>query len=131
MDEKYLFVVAQKALIKRDGKYLVLKRSSNNKSFIGYWELPGGKLELGEEPKEGLKREVKEETNLEINVNSPIFVYLETAKINAYVTIFDCDFVSGEIKLSFEHSDYKWATKEELLEMKLEPRLKDYLKNKK
>lgn len=130
MDEKYSFAVPQKALIRKGNKYLVLKRSSSKKIYPGYWDSSGGKLEHGEEPEKGLAREVFEETGLKIKVGKPLFVYLETNQYPAYVVLFDCEVISGEIKLSPEHSAYKWATKKELKELELEPYLKKFLEEK-
>jgi len=121
MEEKYLFKIPQKALIEENGKFLIIKRSKDAKHFPDCWDLPGGKLERGETPNEGLKREVKEETSLEINVFDPIFSHIQTKKKFAYIIVFECEIVSGEIKLSNEHSEYKWATKEEILELLAEP----------
>jgi len=123
VEEKYLFCVPQKALIEKDGKLLIIKRSENAKVYPGHWDLPGGKLEHGETPKEGLEREVKEETNLEIKIGELIFSYLETKKHASYVVVYACELLSDEIKLSKEHSEYKWATKEEILKLLVEPYL--------
>ena len=59
---------AMKALIGREGKLLVVKQTIGEKI---YWDLPGGRMEHGETPLETLKREVKEETGLEVVVGKP------------------------------------------------------------
>tara|TARA_Y100000310_G_scaffold258293_1_gene266658 strand:+ start:227 stop:451 length:225 start_codon:yes stop_codon:yes gene_type:complete len=56
---------AVKAIILKEGKFLLLKQETNNKT---HWELPGGKMQYGEKPEEALKREVKEETGMEITI---------------------------------------------------------------
>jgi 8-oxo-dGTP diphosphatase len=45
---------------------------------LGYWDLPGGFLERGEHPAEGLRRELREETGLEIEILEPLGFYLDT-----------------------------------------------------
>ncbi len=45
----------------------------NQSVYSGYWDIPGGTLESGELPLEGLKREVKEETNIDIGEASLCF----------------------------------------------------------
>ena len=52
--------LALKAIIEKDGKILIIKRSEKEDYFKGIWDLPGGKISFGEEPYESLKREVKE-----------------------------------------------------------------------
>ncbi len=126
MDEKYNFRVPQKALISKNGKFLLLRRSSTAKIYPDLWDLPGGKLEHGENPIEGLVREVLEETSLKIKVLKPIFAYSELNAAYVYVVIFESNIISGEVKLSIEHSEYKWASKKEALELKLEPYLQKY-----
>ena len=49
------------AIIERNGKILIAKRSSNS-SLPNKWEFPGGKIDEGETPEECLTRELKEET---------------------------------------------------------------------
>lgn len=65
----------QKAVIKQGEKYLIGLRSENAKYFPLHWDFPGGKLEPDEEPFEGIAREVKEETNLDVKPVEIIGVY--------------------------------------------------------
>ena len=130
-DPKYLFRVTQKALIKKEDKFLVLKRAMNEKSFPGLWDLPGGRLEHGENLTESLIREVKEETNFEIKVLDIIFAFSSEVK-NGFGTyiVYDSKVLSGEVKLfEGDHLEYKWVTKEELKEFEVTPVLKYWLEN--
>lgn len=56
--------IAQKALLTNDGKILVTRDSRDDK-----FELPGGRLDDGEEPKEGILREIREELGVEVKIN--------------------------------------------------------------
>lgn len=60
------------AVILKDNQILVLKQYNfiNNEE---YWLLPGGKVEEGETPEEAIKREIKEETNLDVDVKALLF----------------------------------------------------------
>jgi 8-oxo-dGTP pyrophosphatase MutT (NUDIX family) len=72
-------VLCLKTLIKRRGSYLFIKRSSKLDYSPGLWDLPGGKLAVGEDINETLAREVKEETNLTVKPEKMNF-YLEMHK---------------------------------------------------
>lgn len=76
----------------------------------GIWELPGGGLENGENPIDGLKREVKEETGLDITVDAPLSVrhFQRVDGPFVYLTIFVCTPNTQTIKLSHEHDAYDW-----------------------
>ena len=52
------------ALIMKDGKILIAKRSTGNKDVIGKWEFPGGKVEENETEKQAIEREIKEEFDI-------------------------------------------------------------------
>lgn len=125
---KYNFRIAQKAEIKDGEKFLVFKRAPDAHTYQNCWDFTGGRLEHGENPKEGLKREVKEETNLDIEVLKPKFVFSEKLHDHYVVfVVYECKLVSKEIKLSEEHTDSQWATKEEILKLKIERFLNEYL----
>jgi len=126
--DKYYFMVAQKAEIKNGERFLVVKRAPNAHTYPNHWDFPGGRLEQGEAPKEGLKREVKEETNLDIKINKPKFLFSEKLNVNHVVfVVYACNLISKDLRLSHEHTDYKWVTKEEILELETENFLREYL----
>jgi 8-oxo-dGTP diphosphatase len=58
--------VGSAVLVERDGKFLLGKR--NKKNYRGYWVIPGGGVRWGETIKEAGVREIKEETNLDIEI---------------------------------------------------------------
>jgi 8-oxo-dGTP diphosphatase len=66
---------AVEGLLERDGKVLLAKRKPEPRA--GYWDIPGGFLEEGEEPLEGLAREFREETGLEIEPVEWLGTHLE------------------------------------------------------
>ncbi|MBU3191766.1 NUDIX hydrolase [Clostridium bowmanii] len=65
-------IVRCQAVILKDNRILVL-RQYNYKRHEEYWMLPGGNLEHGETEEEAIKRELKEETNLEVEIEKIIF----------------------------------------------------------
>lgn len=112
----------QKAVIKRKDKFLILLRSKDVKFFPEHWDFPGGKLEKGEKPFKGIEREVLEETSLKIKAMGVVGVYEMTLKnIPRRFTIYSAKIISGRVKISHEHLEFRWATKEEILKLKVEP----------
>ena len=126
--EKEFFIVPQKVAIRKGEKFLVVKRAPDAKVYPDCWDFPGGKLEWGEDPKQGLKREVKEETKLEVEIKNPEFAFSERIKDHfIYLTVFEAEIVGEEeVQLSEEHSEFKWATKEEILKLNAENYLRKY-----
>ncbi|MDP3964047.1 MAG: NUDIX hydrolase [bacterium] len=117
--------VSQKAVIYRDdGKILTIRRTATAPTRPLHWDLPGGDLELEEEPREGIIREVLEETGLtvsELRLLDVIAGYSDNSEY--WVTIGYTARAKGtEVKLSFEHDQYKWVTGEEFVQMKASPR---------
>ena len=104
------------AIILFDNKILVTQRSEKMKLPFK-WEFPGGKLEENETEIDCIKREIKEEINIDIEIikklSDNIFDY-GTFKIN--LIPFIANYTSGEILLS-EHKDYKLLDKSELLNL--------------
>lgn len=106
--EKYMFILPQKAVIKNGNKYLILKRSPTSQTYPSHWDFPGGKLEAGESAKKGVEREVKEETNLNVKAIKPVFAFTEELSKTPHIFIvYLCEKISGKIKLSHDHTEYR------------------------
>jgi 8-oxo-dGTP diphosphatase len=91
-------------VIKNGDKYLITQRG-DEKNY-GKWEFPGGKVKENEHPFDSIKREIKEELNIEISPLSEIRRY----KFKGFNLIFiKCEILepNQEIDLN-EHLDYKW-----------------------
>ena len=118
------------AIIQKDGKFLITKRSLDRKAFSGKWTVPGGGLEVDDyinTPKKDsspqwyfaltntLKREVREEVNLEIkNIRYLLdLTFIRPDGIPVVVLSYYCDWQSGEVVLNDENIDYKWVSFEE------------------
>ncbi len=56
--------ISVRALIKNNERILLVRRASGNPAYIGQFELPGGKVEFGEDPQQSLRREVNEEIGI-------------------------------------------------------------------
>ena len=95
----------------KKGDIFLVKRKSND--FMGgIYEIPGGKTEKGEKILSALLREIKEETNLDINkVNSYIdkFDYLSQNGKKCRQFNFKIEVTGGPILLT-EHENYKWLS---------------------
>ena len=127
-----LLGVAGKAIIRKDGQILLIQRSLKSTFDPGLWELPGGKIDYGENLIEAIKREVKEEVGLVITVGRP-FKTWHFIKEPFWVTgiTFLCDYISGSINLSSEHADYVWIEPDKFnnypLSATVEEQIKAYL----
>lgn len=109
------------ALIKKDNKYLIAKRSTGDSNVINKWEFPGGKVELNEDERHAIEREMKEEFELEIKA-----IKFITNNVCEYpnkiidLRLYECNYVSGEFKLH-DHSDYTFVSKKDILNYDLCP----------
>ena len=103
------------ALIMKDGKILIAKRSTGNKNVIGKWEFPGGKVEENETEEQAIEREIKEEFDILVRAEKFITnVISKDKKSEIDLKLYLCKYIDGEIKLS-AHSDYRWVHKDEIL----------------
>lgn len=110
---KKIEVVA--AIIYFEEKILCVQRGDNKYNYIAYkYEFPGGKVELGESKEEAIKREILEELNLNIKIDST-FITVNHQYPDFFIVMhsFICSCNSPKLELS-EHIDYKWLKKDEL-----------------
>lgn len=129
------FAVAVKAVIIKENKALVLCRSKHEMegSFMNShqkWDLPGGGLHFYEKAEEGLRREIWEETELEVSIGSPLSLF-DAIKHHIHLCIFTyaCRWKRGEVHLSAEHESFFWMTQEEAEKSELPHWMKRDLRN--
>ena len=115
MSEKIKLSVC--ALIIYNGKVLLVKRSHTDNFLQNVWEFPGGGVESGEDLHSALKRELKEEVDLDISKErvNLIGVSEEISKTDSikHEIQFNYEIILSsepKITLSPEHSDYGWVT---------------------
>jgi 8-oxo-dGTP diphosphatase len=110
------FNIVVKAIIQKQGKILIVKRSKDDNVNGGEWEFPGGKLEFGELPEEALIREINEETSLKIDIIKLLYAWSKTVNENTQMIglTFLCQQKSDDVVLSHEHSDFLWIKKKDV-----------------
>ena len=103
------------ALIEKDNKVLIAKRSTGDSNVLGKWEFPGGKVELNEDEFHAIEREILEEFELKIKAKEFIINNVcEYPTKTVDLRLYRCDYISGEFKLH-DHSEIAWVDKNELL----------------
>lgn len=101
------------AIIQKENKILICQRSKEMKLPLK-WEFPGGKIEEGESKKECLRREIKEELALDIEVLDPLkMVVYHYPDFSISLYPFLCNIISGELNVA-EHAQVKWVHLSEL-----------------
>lgn len=100
-------LVAKIILYNSKSEALMLTRSKDHNKFPGEFDLPGGHLHVGEKIKQGLAREVKEETGISIKK-----VKFYKKKNNKY--FFYAKYDNQKIILSKEHTNYSFISKNNL-----------------
>ena len=108
--KKSTHVVA--AIIKKDAQFLIVQRNKNKHLGLK-WEFPGGKVNANEEFEEALKREIKEELNISINIYEKIAEEgYKDEKIDIILHYYLCSQKNGIIKLN-EHENLAWVEKKD------------------
>ena len=112
-----------------DGEILVLRRHPKSKTNPHKWELPGGKIEKGEFFDEAYVREIREETDLDVKVGDfceavqDDYPHKRTVQLIMYA-----ENVTGEVKISDEHDDWKWASVDEIKSLDITSSLEKIIK---
>ncbi|MCX5697235.1 MAG: NUDIX domain-containing protein [Candidatus Omnitrophica bacterium] len=133
MNEKPYKLATRVVINDKLGRCLLLKRSAISKSNAGKWEFPGGKVDEGESFDAAMRREVTEETGLEVSFRRVVgAIEIEMPNFKVAQIILEADAESGAVILSSEHDEYVWVKPQDLLNMDLSPYLvsfiKDYIK---
>ena len=112
-------VVGVGAVIVRDGRALIVRRAHEPRK--GEWSLPGGLLQLGESLAEGAKREVREETGLDVQMGPPIETFDRVhrdaeGRVRYHFVIVDfvCWSSGGEAIAGSDAEAVAWVTADEV-----------------
>ncbi len=112
MEEKKKTIRVVAAIITDGERILATQRGYG--AFKGMWEFPGGKIELGEEPEQALRREIMEELQLEIDIQRFVStVDYEYPDFMLNMDCYLCKIAGGNMNLT-EHQAAKWLVPDEL-----------------
>lgn len=121
-----------RGIIRNDsGEILIVKRHPKSRTDPGMWELPGGKVEAGEDFADALVREIMEETNLDCTVGDFAeaiqndYPHKRTVQIMMYL-----ENVEGSVKISEEHTEYMWASVDKIRTLELSTSFGKFLEKK-
>ncbi|HSD55640.1 MAG TPA: NUDIX hydrolase [Candidatus Saccharimonadales bacterium] len=117
MKKIYAGTTARSLVFNDQGQMLIVKRSSTDQFHAGAWDLPGGRVEHGEDITAAVQRETQEEVG--IGLGSPVLIFA-TSDMREGTTktwVFFTQEVAPQwdsIELSHEHDEYKWISPSEL-----------------
>ena len=120
-NKKYPLITAGALISNNKDEFLFVKSDK----WIGQWGIPAGKLHYGEKISEGFKREVKEETNLDIYhirflLTQEIVNPKDFFRKSHFVSLnYTCKAKNTNVRLNNEAQSCKWSTAENALKMKL------------
>jgi 8-oxo-dGTP diphosphatase len=118
MPNKLVDVAA--GIIYKQDKILLCRRKEG-KQQAGFWEFPGGKIEISESKENALLREIKEELGIEIRVTGFIAQSIyHYPRVSICLWAYACKYISGEINLT-DHDKIEWVTPISLSNYTLSP----------
>jgi ADP-ribose pyrophosphatase YjhB (NUDIX family) len=127
-ENKLILQVGVKALLQNsEGKFLLLHRSLEKyPDVVNRWDIVGGRITPGTVLVDNLKREIFEETKLELKHHPTLVAAQDIIKSDKHVVrLTYIAPIEGEPVLDEEHDQYKWVSREELVGLE---GLDDYLK---
>lgn len=117
--DNYQSVAVHVNIKNSEGKYLIFKRSPDCEFGPNLYDIPGGRVDFGENPNESAVREVFEELGFVVKNTKPVFVHSEIQKETRHQIwiIYECDYDGSDIKLNLkEHTEYHWVSLDEAKE---------------
>jgi 8-oxo-dGTP diphosphatase len=111
-----------KAVVRKDDRFLVLVKPD------GTFDLPGGRVEVGETNECALHREIDEETGLKVKIRGPVgkWSFFKNPNLLIEGITFTCTYLEGKVKLCEEHKHYFWAGIDKINQFKFD---REILKN--
>jgi len=131
-----LHSIITNALVVKDGRILISQRGLNEEHDPGKWTIPGGKVEQTEGNvwnilEATLKREVKEEVDLEVSDNINLVTnntFIRTGGQHVIAMIFICYWIKGDAKPAEDTNDVAWITETDLDSYNFSPNVREYIK---
>ena len=101
------------AVIEQGGRVLIARRKASDR-FGGFWEFPGGKLEPGEAPEAGLRREILEELGVEARIGGFLGAFpYESSRLSIELLAYRASIERGELR-PVDHDEMIWVRPGEL-----------------
>ena len=121
IEGEYIHVVAGIVWQRGPGDCFLIAQRQKGKHLQDYWEFPGGKLEPGEAPWQGLQRELEEEINIVATSGSPFMrVYYRYPQRNVLLDTWSVEDYRGEIE-AVENQQLRWITAAEAEQFRMPP----------
>jgi 8-oxo-dGTP diphosphatase len=111
------------AVISNDGKYLLTEEKIKSRNNELFWSFPGGGVEFGEPLEAALKREIMEETGIEVEINGFLDVWekvLPEKEVHSVTVMYLAKPISGKLGTKLgEINNVSWFSKDEALKLKI------------
>lgn len=107
-------------VVKCEGKFLAC-RNSPNRRHAGFWEFPGGKVELGETYEEALRRELREELQIEVQIIGLTFTVDFQPPLQGQILFYEAQLKSPLPSNSQDHDELRWLSLAELSSLNWAP----------
>lgn len=114
-------IIVTAAIIRRDRQILIAQRKQGAHEGL-LWEFPGGKLESGESPEDGLIREIKEELDIDIAVEDifKVVAHCYDKERHVLLLVYLCQYLRGKPKTK-DCQDFRWVTPDEMNQYNFAP----------
>jgi 8-oxo-dGTP diphosphatase len=128
MTQKPFGLAVKAVIVDGDGRSLLIRRSRANRNFVGEWEWPGGKSDPREAFDDALKREVREECGLEVEITGVVgAMAYEMPAVHVVLLCLETRVAGGELKLSEEHDQFAWVPFEQYAHVDLVDNVRPFM----
>ena len=120
-------IVAVAAIVVKEGRVLAMRRAPDKDAGAGLWETLSGRVEIDEDPRAAIAREILEESALDVELDDrPIDCYAaRRGEEPMVVIVYRARWRAGEVTRSAEHDAHAWWTPAEFRERSTLVRLAD------